>query len=103
MNDQTLPLFRWSETRPVVAPTASEQAQNLARVEGRIAESIIRWCSRHVGAEFHLSEMTADIMAETMCAPDSPRRILLQLRDSGQVEVECVDRATSAYRLGSVR
>ena len=96
-----LGLLEW--TRPVVAPTASEQAQNLARVEGRLAEAILDWARIHEHQDFHLSTFTAAIMQATLCAPDSPRRILLQLRDSGQVEVECVDRAKSAYRLGSVR
>ncbi len=93
-------LLDW--TPPTPAPGASEQAQQLVRVEGRIAKAVIAWCSRHVGAEFHLSALTADVMAEVLCAPDSPRRILGQLRATGQVQVAQLDRARSIYRVEGV-
>ena len=95
----TMPLFTWAETRPQVSPSASEQSRQLARVEGANAEAIVRWCWRRAGAEFHLSALTADIMQETGCAPDSPRRVLAALRASGQVQVELLDRSRSYYRV----
>ena len=94
---QSLPLF--GGLAPSAAPDASEQAKELVRVEGRLASVIVAWCERHVGREFHLSAMTAAVMAETLCAPDSPRRILLQLREAGQVEVELLERSRSHYRV----
>jgi hypothetical protein len=95
-------LLTW--TRPSVSPVASPQGVELARVEGNIAESIIAWCRRHEGAEFHLSALTADVMAATKCAPDSPRRILQQLRDSGQVQVTTLEpRRASLYRVEGVK
>ena len=90
-------LLTWTPPQP--SPRASEQGRELARVEGRIAESIIAWCRKHEGSDFHLSAMTADVMAETLCAPDSPRRVLQQLRDSGQVQVDCLKRGRSYYRV----
>lgn len=97
---QSLPLF--APQRPVASPRASVQTTELVRVESRIGAVILAWCERHVGREFHLSQMTAAVMAETLCAPDSPRRILLQLRESGHVDVELLERGRSFYRVRSV-
>jgi hypothetical protein len=83
----------------VVSPHASEQTLQLARVEGRIAEAIEVWCHAHQGGEFHLSSMTAAIMSQTQCAPDSPRRVLSQLVKRGQVSAECIDRSKSLWRV----
>jgi len=94
-------LFPLEFVRIVASPKASEQTRQLARVEGRIANSIVAWCDRHRGGEFHLASMTAAIMAETQCAPDSPRRVMAQLAKTGQVEVECVDRSRSLWRVAA--
>ena len=88
--------------RPVASPRASVQTTELVRVESRIGAVILAWCERHVGREFHLSQMTSAVMAETLCAPDSPRRILLQLRESGHVDVDLLERGRSFYRVRSV-
>ena len=99
----SLSLFTWAETRPQPSPKASEQGQQLARVEGRLAEAILAWCSIHEHQQFRMMDLTTDVLAHMQAAPDSVRRILAQLKRSGQVEVECVSRSESLYRLGSVR
>jgi hypothetical protein len=99
--DNTLPLFAWRP--PVSSPSAPEQAHQLARVEKGLAVPILAWCRAHAGQDFSLNQITAAITGHHACAPDSVRRILLQLRHSGHVEVELLDRARSLYRLGVVR
>ena len=94
-------LLAWSP--PVAAPKADEQTQNLARVEGRLAEAILCWCSIHEHQEFRMSTLTEDVTRSIPAAPDSVRRTLAQLRKQGCVEVELVSRSQSLYRLGQVR
>jgi hypothetical protein len=96
-----LGLLEWKP--PVVAPTASVQDRELARVEKGLAVPILAWCRAHAGQDFSLNQITAAITGHHACAPDSVRRILLQLRHSGHVEVELLDRSRSLYRLGVVR
>ena len=87
----------------VLPPKPTEQAAQLARVEGRLAEAILAWCTLHEHQQFRMAELTEAITAHLQAAPDSARRILGQLRKQGRVECECVNRAESLYRLGSVR
>lgn len=92
-----LGLLEWQPPQP--APKASVQDQQAARVGGRIDEAILRWCARHAGCDFHLSAMTADIVGEVQCAPDSPRRRLAALVAAGHVQAECIDRSRSMWRV----
>jgi hypothetical protein len=94
-----LGLLEWSPPR--VAPHASEQSVELARVEGRIAELVLAFCAGRTGQDFHLAELTAYVAERAQVAPDSPRRILGQLRRAGQVQVEVVNRSASLYRVES--
>ena len=78
-----------------------EQRRQLERVGGNLAPSILRWCAARVGQEFQLSDFTAAIMAETGCAPDSPRRVLKMLCDeeSPRVVVACIHRTRSRWKV----
>lgn len=95
-----LGLLEWTPPRAV--PQASEQARHLARVEGRIAALVIEFCAGRVGEEFHLSDLTGFVSSRAQVAPDSPRRILGQLRRAGVVDVELLDRGGSLYRVQGV-
>jgi hypothetical protein len=95
-----LSLTDW--TPPVSSPSAPEQSVQLARVEKGLAVPILAWCRAHAGQDFSLNQITSAITGHHACAPDSVRRILLQLRHSGHVEVELLDRSRSLYRLGGV-
>ena len=86
---------------PTTSPTASEQSQQLARVEGRLAVAILEWCRAHAGEDFHLAAITESVTGHIQAAPDSVRRILAQLRRAGHVQVELLDRRRSLYRLHS--
>jgi hypothetical protein len=99
MPAQQLSLTAWRP--PVASPKATPQSANLARVEGGLAVPIMAWLRARVGQTFHLSDLSAAVGEGR--APDSPRRILGQLRRAGHVEVALLDRSASLYRVISVR
>ncbi|MBK9446157.1 MAG: hypothetical protein IPO00_08715 [Betaproteobacteria bacterium] len=95
-------MFDWEGGLVRAAPKSPEQAKQLARVEGRLGEAILAWCALHEHQQFHMAALTEAITGHMQAAPDSVRRILAQLRRAGHVEVECIDRTRSLYRLGRV-
>lgn len=99
-----LGLMEWTPPRP--APEATVQAQELARVEGRLGEFILGWCKARLdGGEprFHLAELAEDVECQVEGAPDSPSRILRLLRQRGQVAYRVVSRRASLYEIEAVR
>lgn len=98
-----LGLLQWTPPQP--APKASEQDQELARVEGRIAEVVLEFCRLRLetGGEFFSSDLAAYVMRKAGGAPDSASRILRALRVSGQVQVRLLSRSQSHYRVEGVR
>lgn len=97
---QQLSLTDWRP--PVAAPRASEQGQELARVESRLGAFILRWCRSHLDAgetRFHLSALAEDVTCQLGGAPDSASRILRQLRSRGHIAYRVVDRRASLYEL----
>ena len=50
--------------------------------------------------EFHMQELTEYVHARVTVAPDSPGRILRDLRQRGVVAYSVVARASSRYRVG---
>lgn len=80
----------------------NEQATNQRRVTAAIEKHVLDYLrARNVGERFHMSYLTAYVTTVTggYVAPDSPGRILRQLRKSGRVSVAMVDRAKSTYEL----
>ncbi len=96
-------LMDWEGRIVRAAPRAPEQPVQLARVERGLGAAILAWCRAHQREEFRMSELTEAIGSHHQAAPDSVRRVLAQLRTAGHVEVECVSRAGSLYRLGRTR
>jgi hypothetical protein len=92
-------LLDWSP--PAVAPKASEQSQQLARVEGRQGAAILAWCRARFAEGrplFHL----ADLEAAVQGTPGSAGRVMRQLRAKGHLEVTNIDRASSLYNIERV-
>lgn len=87
---------------PVLAPHASEQSRQLARVEGRIAEWVISFCMEYVGRQFYASELAGFVAEQSGGSPESGMRVLRALRRTGQVDVELVSRTQSLYRVVGV-
>ncbi len=89
--------------RPVAGPRAPEQARELARVTGRIGESVLAFCRARVGGTFRAAELAAHVQADAGGAPASADRVLRQLRAQGFIDVQLEDRAGSLYRVAGVR
>lgn len=89
-----LPLF---EARP------DSPAQELARVASNLASPIVRWVAlRRISGQrvFRLAELSEALEQQGLkFAPDSPRRILGELRRKGLVGVTLESRADSLYRV----
>ena len=77
----------------------SEQAENLARVTAKIGDAILRFCRSRLGETFRMEELVRFVRAETTIAPDSPSRILRQLRSQGLIGYEVLSRKDSLYRV----
>jgi hypothetical protein len=84
-------------TRPVATPRAPEQARQLARVTGRIGESVMAFCRSRVGQTFRAADLAAFVMADCGGAPASADRVMRHLRAQGFIDVQLVDRAGSLY------
>jgi hypothetical protein len=94
-------LFTYQSTgKAVVGPNASEQGKQLVRVEGAIADHVLAFCRLMGDREWHLDALTEYVQRRAACAPDSPRRILSELRKTGQVQATCIDRSASLWRAG---
>lgn len=80
-----------------------EQSKNLERVKERIGECILDFCTFRVGQTFHMEELQKYVAANVgKCAPDSPSRVLRQLRLDGRVTYRVVSRSASSYIIDSV-
>ena len=94
----------------MTAPTLfdQEQATQIARVGGVIAQLIVGFCHARLLAnvsEFHADELQAHVHRHTAgcSAPGSADRILRDLRRKGRVSYVVVNRAQSLYRILSVQ
>lgn len=78
---------------------ATEQEQELLRVEGAIANLVQQFFDGlEVGKQFCMSDLTRFVQDYHQCAPDSPGRVARQMKKTGQVQYEVVCRAHSKYR-----
>ena len=83
-----------------------EQQVQLTRVTGAIGKEILTYLRRRFASgftQFHADDLRGAVACHTVTAPDSAGRILRQLRRSGVVSYEVVDRRRSLYRLLAVR
>lgn len=86
----------------------SEQATQLVRVGGVIAQLIVGFCHARLRAnvpEFHADELRAHIARHTAgcSAPGSADRLLRALRRAGKVSYVVVNRHQSLYRILSIQ
>jgi hypothetical protein len=82
------------------------QAANLQRVSAKIGDVVWRFCVRRMRhhAPFNMVDLVAHVTAiMPFIAPDSPSRILRELRRQGRVDYVVVNRAASLYRVVAVR
>jgi hypothetical protein len=85
----------------------TEQDKEIRRVSARIARSITgfcRWVFTTRGGVFHMDELGTFVRLNAgITAPDSPSRILRQLRAKGQLDYVVLSRAASRYRITHVQ
>jgi hypothetical protein len=71
--------------------------EHLARVTERISGAVQEFCGNH--SQFRMVELAEFVGKRTGVAPDSPGRILRQLRSLGRVRYRVVDRRSSLYEI----
>lgn len=77
----------------------NRQDEELERVGEFLAAAILDWFNAHgSGHTFHLGEFTRDILMLKICAPDSPRRVMADLRKKGLLNYAVISRKDSLYR-----
>lgn len=78
------------------------QGEHLERVSARIGRHILTFCQARIASgqlDFRMDELRAYVQAQAGVAPDSPSRILRDLRQQGLLRYEVVNRRASHYRL----
>ena len=74
------------------------------RVYGKIAPLILTYASNHTGKAFHAEDLRQYVMMfASDVAPDSPGRILRELRLEGKLDYVVIDRRDSLYQFRSRR
>jgi hypothetical protein len=83
------------------------QTANLRRVSDNIASYVLEFLRFELmfgTGEFYASDLRGFVQRSVgMIAPESPGRILRELRKQGRVDYEVVSRAGSLYRVTGVR
>lgn len=70
------------------------------RVTANIGALVVEFCRAHVGDLFNAAELRAHVTrAVPAIAPESPGRILRELKARGVVHYELVSRSRSLYRV----
>ncbi len=100
MTDSGLPLFDYRPSPP--KPVA--QDAELRRCVSGIGVHILAFLRERVAVapQFHLADLNAYVAARAQCAPDSPRRVMGELRRAGWCEVLLLSRPSSLYSVVSV-
>jgi hypothetical protein len=83
--DSTLPLFRYAESRPVVAPTAPPGIKRAVVAADGVDGLILAAASRHVGEEVAIATLHDEIQRHRQCMQDTVRRRLSDLAGQGYV------------------
>lgn len=99
------PLFGWLPPPPS-APKPIEQDEQLRRVVSGIGVHVLAFLRTRLLSEsdrvFHLTALNTYVAEHAKCAPDSPRRVMGELKKQGWCVVELLSRSDSLYRVHSV-
>ena len=91
------------ELAPVNPPRHRAADPGLVRVRGAIGPAIVAFFQAQLGRTFHLDELRQWVTAQCgPVAPDSPRRIMGELRRDGVLGYVVENRAASLYRVTAV-
>lgn len=87
----------------IIAST-DEQPANLSRVRDRLSAHVKAFCEEiGQGGRFYAEDLRKSVLAKFKVAPDSPGRILRDLRQSGELDYCIVNRRQSLYELTEIR
>lgn len=89
-----LPLRRY----PSRMAERREQAQQIARVRGRIGQAVLDFARERGEAAFGIEELQAFVRARCAVAPSSSDRILRDLRSRGELDYIVISRSRATYR-----
>lgn len=77
--------------------------QDLERVKSDIGKWVLEYVQRlGVGTKFFAGDLCAYVWSHKRCAPESPGRILRQLRLQGYFDYEVIDRSQALYQVTEV-
>lgn len=77
----------------------NEQTQQLNRVRTAIAKYVTDFIDEHEGRTFSNADLYKYVNDRVPTAPDSPARVLRDLKHAGAVSYEVVSRSRSLYRV----
>lgn len=82
---------------------AAEQREHLERVGDNLAGPILLFCRQRLWGgrpQFHMEDLRNHLRASGIAfAPDSPSRILRELRLAGRIDYRVVNRRASLYEI----
>ena len=97
MGDNQLALGFEHGRRERVAKSHRQQLTRVSdRIEGHVC-NFLRECGK--AGLFHMQELTEYVVRHAQVAPDSPGRVMRDLRKRGVIGVELVSRSKSQYRV----
>jgi hypothetical protein len=78
----------------------NEQAENISRVNSQIGKYVAAFLGARINKEFHGGELYMEVASKVdqYIAPDSPGRIMRDLKQRGVVDYELLDRRKSLYK-----
>lgn len=86
-----------------ILSSVDEQQENLSRVKNRLAAHVLRFCQGiGVQGRFHATDLLQAVtraVAPIQISPDSPVRVLRDLRQSGELDYCIESRRRSLYRI----
>lgn len=97
--------MRISLDQSTADPAAQQrQPRELKRVKTKLETFVMEWCRLHLFAVASAQDLLryVTMRSQSPIAPDSPGRILRQLRAAGQVSYDVVCRRASTYRITAV-
>jgi len=76
------------------------QPRELSRVTGRIGELIVEFIEQRLRTqpEFHAADLHKFVAAHETVAPDSPIRVMRDMKQQGQINYTLLSRRGSLYR-----
>jgi hypothetical protein len=77
---------------------AYDDPEERGRVYGKIAPLVIAYSREHAGEAFHADDLRRYVLTYADVAPDSPGRILRQLRQEGKLNYVVINRPQSLYQ-----